>query len=76
MIVPLKKADSCRSPWSNIEFAKRATAPPECLVVYETTHLRVRGQDEQFTNLVNTYLANRRAVRNEFNVAPLACEEW
>lgn len=60
----------------NTELAKK---PPECLeyvVVHEMIHLLVRRHDDQFTNLMDSYLPGWRSIRQTLNEAPLAHVDW
>lgn len=62
--------------WVNVELAKK---PPDCLeyiVVHEMAHHLERSHGERFTRLMDNYLPNWRALRDQLNGAPLAHEEW
>ena len=62
--------------WFNVELAKKH---PDCLaymVVHEMTHLVERNHGERFSRLMDRYLPDWRARREQLNGAPLAHEEW
>lgn len=65
-----------RRMWFNIELAKKSPACLEYLVVHEMAHLNERGHSERFVTLMDDYLPNWRALRDELNGAPLAEESW
>lgn len=60
----------------NLELAKKHPGCLEYIIVHEMTHLRERKHDERFVTLLDEYLQNWRALRDELNRAPLAHEEW
>lgn len=60
----------------NPELAKKN---PRCLsyiVVHELTHLHERGHGGRFVALMDNYLPDWRARRDELNAALLADEAW
>jgi len=60
----------------NLELAKKHPSCLEYVVVHEMTHLHERTHNEHFIALLDEYLPNWRALRDELNRAPLAHEEW
>jgi hypothetical protein len=60
----------------NLELAKKHPNCLEYIVVHEMTHLHERTHNERFTALLDEYLPNWRALRDQLNSAPLAHEEW
>lgn len=69
------KQDS-RTIWINPELAKK---PPRCLeyiLVHELTHLHERTHNERFVALMDEFMPDWRARRDELNRAPLAEEDW
>jgi predicted metal-dependent hydrolase len=74
------KWGSCNSKtrhlWFNIELAKKHPACLEYLVVHEMAHLNERTHNEHFVILMDSYLPNWRALREELNGAPLSAEDW
>jgi predicted metal-dependent hydrolase len=60
----------------NIELAKKDPRCLEYIVVHEMAHLRERGHGDRFVALMDLYLPNWRALRDELNAAPLADEDW
>ena len=65
-----------RSIWLNPELAKKNPRCLEYIVVHELTHLHERTHNEHFTALMDQYLPDWQARRDELNGAPLAHEEW
>ncbi len=62
--------------WFNVELAKKH---PDCLayiVVHEMTHLLERNHGMRFTSLMDKFLPDWRARRDQLNSAPLANEVW
>ena len=62
--------------WLNLELAKK---PKSCLVyvlVHEMVHLLERDHNDRFRELMDTFLPQWRAYRDELNRAPLAYEDW
>jgi predicted metal-dependent hydrolase len=45
-------------------------------VVHEMAHLLESGHGDRFIVLMDQYLPNWRALRDELNAAPLADERW
>jgi predicted metal-dependent hydrolase len=60
----------------NLELAKKNPRCLEYIVVHELTHLHERGHGERFVALMDRYLPDWRARRDELNAAPLADEAW
>jgi len=60
----------------NLELAKKHPSCLEYIVAHEMTHLHERTHNEHFVALLDEYLPNWRALRDELNRAPLAHEEW
>jgi predicted metal-dependent hydrolase len=65
-----------RTIWINPELAKKNPRCLEYIVVHELTHLHERGHGEHFVALMDKYLPDWRARRDELNAAPLADEAW
>lgn len=65
-----------RTIWINPELAKKNPRCLEYVIVHELTHLHERGHNQRFTDLMDQFLPDWRARRNELNGAPLADEEW
>lgn len=65
-----------RTIWLNPELAKKNPRCLEYIVVHELTHLRERGHGERFVALMDHFLPDWRARRDELNGAPLADESW
>jgi len=62
--------------WFNLELAKKH---PDCLAyiaVHEMTHLLERFHGKRFTSLIDKFLPDWRARRDQLNSAPLANEFW
>ncbi|MFB9902855.1 M48 family metallopeptidase [Allokutzneria oryzae] len=62
--------------WFNVELAKKHPDCLEYIVVHEMTHHLERNHGPRFTKLMDTFLPNWRALRNQLNNAPLAQEQW
>lgn len=62
--------------WFNAELAKKHPNCLEYIVVHEMTHLLERHHNERFTELMDGFLPDWRARRDELNAAPLAEEDW
>ncbi|GLW68906.1 metal-dependent hydrolase [Kitasatospora phosalacinea] len=65
-----------RTIWLNPELAKKNPRCLEYIVVHELTHLLERGHGERFVALMDQFLPDWRARRDELNEAPLADEDW
>lgn len=65
-----------RTIWLNPELAKKNPRCLEYIVVHELTHLIERGHGDRFIALMDGFLPDWRARRDELNDAPLAAEEW
>ena len=62
--------------WLNLELAKK---PNVCLVyvlVHEMVHLLERTHNDRFRELMDNFLPQWQAYRDELNKAPLAHESW
>lgn len=62
--------------WLNPELAKKNPRCLEYIVVHELTHFHERTHNDRFVALMDDYLPDWRARRDELNEAPLAEEEW
>lgn len=62
--------------WFNIELAKKHPESLEYIAVHEMTHLLERGHGRRFTELMDGFMPNWRARRDQLNGSPLAYEEW
>lgn len=62
--------------WFNAELAKKHPNCLEYIVVHELTHLLERNHNERFTELMDGFLPDWRARKDELNAAPLADENW
>lgn len=62
--------------WLNPELAKKSPRCLEYIVVHELTHLHERNHTERFAALMDGYLPDWRARRDELNEAPLTHEQW
>jgi predicted metal-dependent hydrolase len=60
----------------NLELAKKHPRCLEYIVVHEMAHLLERSHDERFVKLMDRFLPDWRARRDELNSAPLAAERW
>lgn len=65
-----------RTIWLNPELAKKNPRCLEYIVVHELTHLIERGHGDRFVALMDQFLPDWRARREELNDAPLADEVW
>lgn len=62
--------------WFNLELAKKNPICLEYIVVHEMTHLLERNHNERFAELMDGFLPDWRARRDELNAAPLKSETW
>ncbi len=62
--------------WFNLELAKKHPDCLEYIVVHEMTHLIERNHGERFTTLMDGFMPDWRARRDQLNGAPLAQEKW
>jgi predicted metal-dependent hydrolase len=62
--------------WLNLELAKKHPDSLEYIAVHEMTHLLERGHGARFTRLMDGFMPDWRARRDQLNGAPLAHEEW
>lgn len=65
-----------RTIWLNPELAKKNPRCLEYIVVHELVHLHERSHNERFIALMDEFLPDWRARRDELNGAPLAEEDW
>lgn len=65
-----------RTLWFNPELAKKTPRSLEYIVVHELTHLLEPSHNKRFTELMDGFLPDWQARRNELNEAPLASEKW
>ena len=65
-----------RTMWLNPELAKKHPRCLEYLVVHELTHFLERGHGERFVALMDQFLPDWRARRDDLNEAPLTAEDW
>jgi predicted metal-dependent hydrolase len=62
--------------WFNVELAKKHPDSLEYIVVHEMTHLLEDGHGPRFTKLMDGFMPDWRARRDQLNNAPLAFETW
>jgi predicted metal-dependent hydrolase len=62
--------------WFNIELAKKHPDSLEYIAVHEMTHLLERGHGARFTKLMDGFMPDWRARRDQLNDAPLSHQEW
>jgi predicted metal-dependent hydrolase len=62
--------------WFNVELAKKHPDCLEYIVVHEMTHYLERNHGERFSKLMDGFMSDWRARRDQLNAAPLAQEEW
>jgi predicted metal-dependent hydrolase len=62
--------------WFNLELAKKHPLCLEYIAVHEMTHLLERSHGERFTKLMDGFMSDWRARRDQLNVSPLADEHW
>ncbi len=62
--------------WFNVELARKHPDSLEYITVHEMAHLLERGHGERFTDLMDGFMRDWRARRDQLNDAPLAHEEW
>ena len=62
--------------WLNLELAKKHPDSLEYVVVHEMTHLLERNHTERFTTLMDGFLPDWRARRDQLNGAPLGHKDW
>ena len=65
-----------QSIWVNPELAKKNPLCLEYIVVHELVHFLERTHNERFVALMDKFLPDWRARRDQLNEAPLAQEEW
>jgi predicted metal-dependent hydrolase len=62
--------------WFNVELAKKHHECLEYIIVHEMTHHLERNHGQRFTTLMDGFMPDWRARRDELNTAPLASEVW
>jgi predicted metal-dependent hydrolase len=62
--------------WFNVELAKKHPDSLEYIAVHEMNHLLERGHGRRFVKLMDGFMPDWRARRDQLNDAPLAHEEW
>ena len=62
--------------WFNTELAKKHPDCLEYILVHEMTHYLERHHDERFTKLMDDFMPDWRARREQLNDSPLAAEQW
>lgn len=62
--------------WLNVELAKKHPDSLEYIVVHEMTHLLERGHGKRFVELMDGFMPDWRARRDQLNDDPLADEDW
>jgi len=62
--------------WFNLELAKKHPLCLEYIVVHEMTHLLERNHGERYAKLMDAFMPDWRARRDQLNAAPLAAEDW
>jgi predicted metal-dependent hydrolase len=60
----------------NIELAKKHPDSLEYIALHEMAHLLERGHGERFTKLMDGFMPDWQARRDQLNNGPLAHEEW
>lgn len=60
----------------NLELAKKHPSSLEYIAVHEMTHILERGHGKRFTKLMDGFMPNWRARRDQLNDAPLIEESW
>lgn len=65
-----------RAIWLNPELAKKNPRCLEYIIVHELTHFLERKHNQRFASLMDRFLPDWQARRDELNGAPLAEEEW
>lgn len=62
--------------WFNIELAKKHPQSLEYIIVHELTHLIERGHSDRFAELMDGFMPDWRARRENLNELPLKQEDW
>lgn len=62
--------------WLNLELAKKPVQCLEYIVVHELVHLLERNHTERFSSLMDGFLPDWRARRNQLNSGILGHETW
>jgi predicted metal-dependent hydrolase len=62
--------------WFNVELAKKHPDCLEYIVVHEMTHHLERNHGERFIKLMDGFMSDWRARRDQLNESPLGHEEW
>jgi predicted metal-dependent hydrolase len=62
--------------WFNVELAKKHPDCLEYIVVHEMTHHLERNHGDRFTKIMDSFMPDWRARRDQLNGSPLRHEEW
>jgi len=62
--------------WFNLELTKKHSLCLEYIVVHEMAHLLERNHGERFTGLMDKFMPDWRARREQLNASALAAEVW
>ncbi|SHM54907.1 M48 family metallopeptidase [Flavobacterium xanthum] len=62
--------------WLNLELAKKPAICLEYIIIHEMTHLLERNHNTRFVALMNSFLPNWAAVKEELNRLPVSHTEW
>jgi len=62
--------------WFNLELTKKHPLCLEYIVVHEMAHLLERNHGERFTGLMDKFMPDWRARREQLNASALAAEVW
>ncbi|NDP28706.1 MAG: M48 family metallopeptidase [Flavobacterium sp.] len=62
--------------WLNLELAKKPATCLEYIIVHEMTHLLERNHNSRFVALMNRFLPNWVAIKEELNRLPVSHTEW
>ncbi|MDR0797496.1 MAG: M48 family metallopeptidase [Nitrososphaerota archaeon] len=62
--------------WLNLELAKTPTRCLEYVLIHELMHLKEKHHNEQFEQLIKTYLPQWEQCKQELNNNPLGFAEW
>lgn len=67
---------AARRLWLNLELAKKPIQCLEYILVHELLHLIERHHNDRFRSLMDQYLPQWQAYRDELNSSLLADERW
>lgn len=62
--------------WLNLELAKKPNSCLTYILVHEMVHLLERHHNDRFRELMDNFIPQWRAYRDELNRAPLAHKDW